>query len=291
MKRLTLGFLAALSGLAPLWAADTHVLLHYTGYVHGIPVLSFSISREQSGNGYGIGIEYHTTGLYGFFFPVKREIEAQGYLAHGMVEPRRYEMNGQARGHVYHAVVTFGDGLPRVDNESPHQDDSDPRDRFLPVPPQATAHTTDYVSAVLGLLRKIASQGNCDGDTHLYDGRTVTDMRSSTEPDEMVQPGHGGIYAGLAHKCRFTGDVLAGGPVQIGSIADERAREKLPPPFGEAWIAPIGPNGQMELVRVAYTTQNGSTMTMVLDRSWVQNTRQTLASYHSAGTAPDQHGG
>lgn len=267
MKRLIIGFVAALAVTPSARAADFREQLHYTGYVHGIAVLSFSINREQSGGGYGVGVEYHTTGFYGFFFPVRRVAEVQGYLQNGAAEPRRYEMNGQARGHAYHAIVRFGAGLPTVDNESPHENSSDPRDQFLPVPPEATAHSTDYISAMLGVLGEEGAQGHCDGDAHLYDGRTVTDMRSKSEPDDILSGFHGAIFTGEAHKCRFTGDLIAGGPVQVGTKDDEREREKRPPPFGEAWIAPIGPGGAMELVRVAYTTENGSTMTMVLDRS------------------------
>ncbi len=257
----------ALAGVAR--ATQTRTALHYTGYTHGLRVMSFSVDLSRSNHAYQVGVEYHTTGLYGLFFPVEREITASGAETAAGPRPDRFEINGEARGHIYHAILHFGAGEPQVDNESPPQDDDDAADQFQPMPAGVAIDSTDHVSAVLGLLRKEARSGRCDADVHVFDGRMLTGLHAATAPDETLVAEHGSSFAGMAHKCIFTGAVLAGGPKPTASDDNEqqeRLREKQPS-TGAAWIAPVGPNGQMELVRVAFTTPSGSLVTLYLDKA------------------------
>ena len=80
----------------------------------------------------------------------------------------------------------------------------------------------------------------------------------------IVYNDHASAFSGLAHKCIFTGTLLAGGP-RPPPDGDRRR----PPPVGYAWIAPIGPGGEMLLVRVAFSTPTGS-LTFYLDQRQVQ---------------------
>jgi hypothetical protein len=260
---------ALATGLA--WGESSRAALHYTGYTHGLPVLSFSVDLSRHDQSYQVGVEYHTTGLYGLFFPVERQVSASGIETGSGTRPERFEINGEARGHVYHAILHFGQGLPQVDDESPQQTSDDWHDQFQPVPPALTADSTDHISAVLGLLRQETVSGKCDADVHVFDGRILSDLRAASAPDEALEAENGSSFSGMAHKCTFTGSVLAGGPKPPPQDDDddqaERMREKQPPPGGAAWMAPIGPDGQMELVRVAFTAANGSVVTLYLDQT------------------------
>jgi len=260
MKRIVWGLVAGLACSGAGFAGQTRTALHYTGYVLGLPVMSFSIELAQTQQKYDVGIDYHTTGLFGVFFPVDRQVSATGTG----VRPERFEINGQARGRIYHAIVHFGPGAPVVVDLSPPQPARDPRDQFQPVPPALTLDAVDHISATLALLRQVAATGRCEREAHVFDGRMLTDLRAVTAPDEMLRADHASAFSGLAHKCIFTGTLLAGGPPPPPD--GDRRR---PPPVGYAWIAPIGPGGEMLLVRVAFSTPTGS-LTFYLDQRQVQ---------------------
>jgi len=253
MHRIICGLIAALACSAAAPIAPTRTALHFTGYVLGLPVMNFAIDLAQSGETYDVQMNYHTTGPIRVFFPADREVTAHGTSTATRVQPLEYEINGQARGRIYHAIIHFGAVTPVVDNESPREP-ANPRDQFQPIPPALTANAIDNVSAVLGLLRQVAATGRCERDAHVFDGRMLTDLRATTAPDQLLTADHGSVFAGVAHQCRFTGQVLAGGP----KPPPGRDRRRGPPPVGTAWIAPIGPAGEMLLVRVAFTTPTGS---------------------------------
>jgi len=261
MKRILRGLIAGLAWHGAAHAAESRTLLHYTGYAWGLPVMSFNIDLAQENQTYNVAIEYHTTGLFRVFFPVDRQVRASGTDTQAGVIPRQFEIDGQARGRVYHAIVHFGAGTPTVDNESPRAPTPDPRDQFQPIPPALTQGSIDHIAATLALLREVSSSGRCEREAHVFDGRMLTDLHAVTAPDELLRAVHGSVYAGVAHKCIFTGHVLAGGP----KPPPGGDRRRGPPPIGSAWIAPIGPGGEMLLVRVAFSTPTGS-LTFYLDQ-------------------------
>jgi hypothetical protein len=270
MKPIALGALAVLALCAA--APQPATRLHYTGYALGLPVMSFTIDLAQTdvaqtdvaqtGRAYDVAVDYRTTGVWGALFPMRRQMISQGVSTAAGPRPARVEVNSQMRGRVFHAVVRFGAGGPTVQILSAPLPGDDPRDRFQPIPAALTADSTDTISAVLAVLRDEAANGRCDADVHVFDGRMLSELQAASAPDDTIAADHGSLFAGTAHKCSFTGRMLAGFPPPPN---DNQSRDRRPPPAGLAWIAPVGPAGAMLPVRVSFGGAGGRLLTFYLD--------------------------
>ncbi|HXV22936.1 MAG TPA: DUF3108 domain-containing protein [Alphaproteobacteria bacterium] len=172
--------------------------------------------------------------VYDWSFTARSEGLAQGRA----LSPRRFSgenLSALDRRPVQIAYAADGTPAPRFD--PPRAEDADLRPR----PTQAKG-TLDPASAIVALVRTIATTGSCAAALPVYDGRRRFDLISRAGGEELVEPLPRSLYGGPAQRCEL----------QLNQL--DAGRERLPSQ-GTAWIAEIA--GARVPVRLELTTALG----------------------------------
>lgn len=238
----------------PAMAGDTNVLLHFQAVSHGLAVLRLDAALRLTATGYGLRVSYHTVGLAGFFYPGQEDDSVSGAWDEAGPQPAQYLAEGTWRGHwrqtrlAYHAQIpTLVTAIPPIAQER------------RPVPPNLLPGTVDTLSALVGLIRRVAATGACDTTVRVFDGRRLSRIEARTGGESTLQPEAGSVFSGAALKCDFTGQMTA------GFVFDHPAGEPGRPYQGSAWLARLTPGGPPLPVRLSFQTHWLGDVTMYLE--------------------------
>ncbi|MFQ3622249.1 MAG: DUF3108 domain-containing protein [Acetobacteraceae bacterium] len=241
---------AAFVVIPPTRAAEPPVLATYTAYFSGFTVMTLDASLGLDAERYRAVAQMRTAGLLAVFLRGEQTAVVEGRVgpetALGLA-PERYGLDGRWRDRVRRIAMRWQGGTPEVLTLIPANDEE--RD---PVPLELQRGTVDAMSALVGLLHRVARTGRCDGAAAVFDGRRRTDFTARTEGEEELAAHRWGSYAGRALKCGFEGRQVAG----FWREADPaQARE---PRGGAAWFARPGPGLPMVPVRIEAETNWGT---------------------------------
>jgi len=235
----------ALSLLPCTAAAQKPVDLAYATYAAGLNVLRLQAVLDETDSGYGLHVHYRTAGLFGFFLHSETDSMVQGvWDEDGDPDPLQFYSYGDIRGQPRRTLIRYRNGMPEVQLLQPPTDGE--RD---PVPVSMQLHTMDTLSAMVLLIRHVASTGRCDGQVATFDGRRAARISAHTVGVEMLRPAHGSQFAGLALRCDFVGEETAG--FKHGEDPDELRRKQ----HGSAWFARPLPGEPPLPVRIAFETR------------------------------------
>jgi len=231
----------------------TQANLTYDTYAAGIEVMQMHVFFGIGPWNYRINLNYHTTGLVGFFYRGQQVNTVRGNWDDGRASPLEFFGDGTWRGHQRQTLIDYEDGVPDVKTLEPPQDserESVPRDMQV--------HTVDTLSALAQLMRSVELQRSCDTTVHTYDGRRVLEIEARNAGTETLEPSHDSQFSGQAIRCDFEGRELAG--FLIGEDDPDHRR----PLHGSAWLAAVPPAPTPLPVRISFQTRWFGEATMYL---------------------------
>jgi hypothetical protein len=158
--------------------------------------------------------------------------------------PVRYAMEGRWRDRLRRIAMHWPGGEPEVLALVPAN-----AEEREPVPVELQRGTIDTLTAIVGLLRRVAETGRCEGEAALFDGRRRTDVNARTEGEDTLHAPRSGIFAGPALRCIVEGRQVAG--FWSGQGRDEAGA----PRSATAWLA--RPQPGMPLIPVRIEAETG----------------------------------
>ncbi len=235
-------------GLALLWAtgagasAEAGIHLTYTIYALGFRAMVMEAKVDFDGDRYQVAMSDHTVGFVSAFVTNHVASEAVGTLTGDVLHPLHFQSAGYSRGADRRTVIDYEGDRPEVSVLSPVEARRDK------VPAADTVGSVDSLSAVAGLLQKIAVSGHCDSTLRIFDGARLTEIVAKTAGQVMLPKVARSPYAGAALQCDFTTQELA------GFLHDDNYAKSHEPQHGTAWVAPVVLGSPPVPIRVQFTT-------------------------------------
>jgi hypothetical protein len=245
MRTLIVAVLVVLAPAAR--AAETPVLASYTAYFSGFSVATLDAALRLEAERYRLAALMRTTGILAAFIRGEQTAEVEGVVhREGSVRlaPERYAMEGRWRDRLRRIAMRWPGGEPEVLALIPAN-----TDEREPVPVELQRGTIDTMTALVGLLRRAAETGRCEGEAALFDGRRRTDVTARTEGEDTLHAHRWGIFAGPALRCSVEGRQVAG--FWTGRDREEAGK----PRSATAWLA--RPEPGMPLIPVRIEAETG----------------------------------
>ena len=235
--------------------------VEYDGFAHGLLVLKMHATLNLTQSGYEGSLSFHTAGMVGWMVHDTDDSQVQGRFVQAdpgdtmpdKAEPTSFVSIGNLRGIDRVTRMAYRDGSPMIQTLTP-----DPKLERSAVPPSATPHTLDNLSALGELVRQVADTGRCDGHETLFDGRRLTTLSARTVGTETLGHTSRSMFAGQALRCDFEGNQLYGFK-NAESEAEQRATK-----HGNAWLASVLPHLPAVPVRVIFTNKALGEVTLYL---------------------------
>jgi hypothetical protein len=226
--------------------AQTPPALHasYETYAAGMHVAEVDSGFSFGPWNYQMNLDYHTTGMVGFFFRGHQSDYVSGSWHGGRAEPTQFVGQGEWRGEDRLAEIDYLRGKPAIRHLVPPN-----ADEREPVPDALQVNTIDTLSALAELIHVVKDTGRCETAVRTYDGRRVVEIEAHTRGEETLQPTNLSSFAGKALRCDFSGRMLAG-----FKFDDNRERDSKPM-HGSAWLATVVAGGPPLPVRMAFETR------------------------------------
>ena len=245
MRSLILGLMLFSAG--PAGAVEAY----YETYAAGVNVIDVDAQFDIQADRYRVLLDYRTVGAMNLVMRGQQRFTAEGRFLNDAPVPGRFYSSGTLRGDPRLTVIDYPGGQPVVRQLVPANDAE-----REPVPAARQADTVDTLSAVAGLLRRVAVTGRCDGRAATFDGRRLSVLEARTVGQQVLEATGRSSFAGLAMRCDFVGRQTGG--FMLGEDRERLAR----PQEGSAWFASV--NGAMTPVRMAFRTRWFGDATMYL---------------------------
>lgn len=247
--------LLALLLLLPLAAPAQSLRATYEVHAAGMVVLELEARFELGLDGYGVETRLRTRGLAAAIVPGQQVSRVEGGWNGVAALPARYLSEGVWRGSQRRIALDWQDREPRVLDLTPPE-----TAEREPVPGHLTRGTTDVLSALATLVRRVGAERHCDLGAQVFDGRRVSEYAARSEGWEQV-PRWRGSWSGPALRCGFEGRQLA------GFRRDQDRAEAAATQRGTAWIAAPYAGAPAIPVRLDIPTRWFGTATAVLLRA------------------------
>lgn len=212
----------------------------YEVRVAGLTVIRAAALLDLGERAYRVVTRVRATGLAGLFDSGEQVTSAEGRWLGDRPLPRSYRVDGTWRGTRREVALDYvGEGgLPVVRALEPAE-----TGEREPVPEALRRGTTDTLSALAQLARTVAQTGRCEGVAATYDGRRRLDISAQTEGTDLLPPQRG-FPGGEALRCVLESRLVAGRRLEDDAARAHRPQRAI------AWLAPVGPAGQMVPVRI-----------------------------------------
>lgn len=241
--------------LAP-GAADaqvTQVKLAYDTYAASLEIMQMHVFFGLGPWNYRINLDYHTTGLVGFFYRGHQVNTVRGLWDDEHAVPLEFFGDGLWRGQQRRTLIDYEHGQPDVKQLEPPQ-----ISEREPVPADMQRNTMDTLSALAELMRNVDLRHTCDTTAHTFDGRRILEIVARNGGTESLAATNRSSFSGPAMRCDFEGREVAG--FLIGD--DDPDHRK--PLRGSAWLASVAPEAAPLPVRIAFQTRWFGEATMYL---------------------------
>lgn len=247
--------LLALLLLWPLAAPAQSLRAAYEVHAAGMVILEVEARFELGLDRYGIETTLRTRGLAATFVSGQQMSRVEGAWNGAAALPVRYLSEGVWRGNARRIALDWQDRQPRVLDLTPPE-----TAEREPVPPPMMRDTTDVLSALATLMRRVGAERHCDLGAQVFDGRRVSEYAARSQGWEQV-PRWRGSWSGPALRCGFEGRQLA------GFRRDQDRAEAAETQRGTAWIAAPYPGAPAIPVRIDIPTRWFGTATAILLRA------------------------
>lgn len=234
-------------------AQVTKAQLTYETYAAGLDIMQMHAFFGLGPWNYRVDINYHTTGLAGFFYRGRQINTVRGIWNDDSAQPLEFFGVGTWHGQERRTLIDYNQGQPFVKELEPPQ-----ATEREPVPPDMQLHTMDTLSALAQLMHNVAVNQRCETSVRTYDGRRVLEIVARDGGSETLEAANHSIYSGPALRCDFEGREIAG--FLIGEDDPDHRR----PLRGSAWLAPVLPGDVPLPARVSFQTRWFGLATMYL---------------------------
>jgi hypothetical protein len=254
MRRVVIALFALsvpVSAVAQTQVTQAH--LSYNTYAASLEVMRMHVFFGIGPWNYRIDLNYHTTGLVGFFYRGQQVNSVRGNWIDDRASPMEFSGDGTWRGRHRQTLIEYNNGQPDVKTLEPPQES----EREL-VPQDMQRDTMDTLSALAQLMRRVELRHSCETTVHTYDGRRVLEIAARNAGTETLEPSHDSTFSGPAVRCDFEGRELA------GFLIGEDDPEHRSPLHGSAWLASVPPYSMPLPVRIAFQTRWFGEATMFL---------------------------
>jgi hypothetical protein len=222
----------------------TQVQLAYDTYAAAMEVMRMDVSFSLGPWNYRINLDYHTTGLVGFFYRGHQVNTVHGNWDNGRAEPLEFSGDGVWHGRERRTLIDYDNGQPDVKILLPPQESE-----REPVPREMQLHTMDTLSALAQLMRNVEIKHDCNTTVRTYDGRRVLEIVARDGGSETLAASGRSSFSGRALRCDFEGRELA------GFLIGEDNSDNRKPLHGSAWLATVPPYISPLPVRIEFQTR------------------------------------
>ncbi|WP_207540094.1 DUF3108 domain-containing protein [Sabulicella rubraurantiaca] len=170
---LALFLILAIPAVAAPWRAE------YTVTMAGVTMMEAQVTFDLDGPGYWVESRSRSRGVANIFASGAYVTRATGAWQGNAAVPRRYSLEGQARGAARRIVIDYENAVPRIRVLEPLEDM--PR---TPIPEEAIPGTVDSLSALATLVRQVSRTARCDASTRMFDARRLTLFAARTVGQE-----------------------------------------------------------------------------------------------------------
>jgi hypothetical protein len=247
--------LLALLLLWPFAAPAQSLRATYEVHAAGMVVLELEARFTLGLDGYGVETRLRTRGLAASFVSGEQFSRVEGVWEGAAAKPARYLSEGTWRGNQRRIALDWQERQPRVLDLTPPE-----TTEREPVPPEMTRGTTDLLSALATLVRRVGAERRCDIGAQVFDGRRVSEYAARSEGWEAI-PRWRGSWSGPALRCGFEGRQLA------GFRRDQDRAQAAEMQRGTAWIASPYAGAPAIPVRLDIPTRWFGTATAILLRA------------------------
>lgn len=244
MTTRTLALLLAAASPVAAAAQPAPVTLTYAGYAHGLNLLELKASFDIAPANYRVQLSFELKGMVGAMFTGGSATRVDGRFAGNTILPRELFSAGHMRGKPSVTQIDWRDAKPIIMQLQPPVEEE-----REPVPAADQAGTVDGLSAMAGLLRRVAETGRCDSAARLFDGRRLSVITAHTVGPEVLEPTSRSSYAGPALRCDFEGQQLAGFVHDADMAVLTRVQH------ASAWFATLQPGAAPVPVRIRFETR------------------------------------
>lgn len=201
----------------------TALRLDYDVYASGLHVMSVTARVDLESAGYRIETDARTGGLIGSLFSWHNGARSEGRFGPAGLVPELHRSDGKWRGRPRRVVLDYGDeGSIAVEVEPDAEED-----KREPVPPELVRGTLDPLSAVLAVMKVVASNGSCTATVPVFDGRRRYDLEIRDVGVRTVQPKRYGPFAGPARLCEIRSHMIAGRRIGENEPDRERSADQM----------------------------------------------------------------
>jgi len=200
---------AALLPLSLAWPATAAraagAELSYVVWSDGLRVMDLTVTLQNGGDDYRVGLEAELVGPPAWFETYKLRLVAEGRVAEGQPLPFTYRREQRTdKKKVKWIELAFDEGgLPVMTSDPPFS----PHTRPV-VDESDLAGSHDPLSAILALLQASDANGGCTGESKVYDGRRRFDLQFLNQG--LVTVKSSPFYRGQAWRCAVKLTPIAG---------------------------------------------------------------------------------
>jgi hypothetical protein len=243
----------ALAPVAQARARDGAAPASYEGYVLGLHVFDMTFSASLQPSAYRVDASFRLAGALAAFWHAEGSTTVSGQFVDGQAAPRELVSTGRYSGVAHMLRIDWKDGSPDIVQMVPSRE----KDRE-PVPAADQANTVDTLSAIAGLMQRVAATGRCDTTARTYDGTRLAELSAQTAGRELLKPTPRSSFQGEALRCDLTVRMLG------GFLRDDDTAEARRPKQVTVWVARVQPGGPPIAVRAAFNAAGSPGATMYL---------------------------
>lgn len=201
----SVGLLLAMGAVQRAEADSTPVVADYDVFAGGLHVLTSVFEIRLQDQSYIARLESQLAGVPGWFVEWGAEVQTDGAIEGGQLDPAQYVLDRVRRGESQKTTLDFGrEGEVDVSFD-PVRDDSTGL-----VPPELLSESLDPLSGLLSVINTVTDGGECDATIPVFDGRRRYDLVFTDQGMHELRPSRFSAFAGLARKCRMQLEPVAG---------------------------------------------------------------------------------
>ena len=179
----------------------------YDVYFGGLHILSAVSEFSRADDAYTLTATSKTEGILSAFWDWRGETRSQGRYVAGRALPTRHESRGLRGDETKVVELTYDSGgeVSSVRVDPP----LDPEE-VTELPDGAEIGTIDPLSVIAELSRVVASDGRCDGEFAVFDGRRRYDLRITDQGAATLPETPYSIFSGAVMACGVEYSLLGG---------------------------------------------------------------------------------
>ncbi|MEQ9123626.1 MAG: DUF3108 domain-containing protein, partial [Alphaproteobacteria bacterium] len=196
----------------------------YNGYVGGIKIGEATMEIAFARARYAAKVQLETGGLLGWFVEWRNGSEAYGAPTPAGDAPlsiASYRNDSFWKGEDRFVEVAYPDGVGRIVRADPHPVTDEGRPA---VPPDLLTNVLDPISAIAAIGRRIEATGRCDASFGVFDGRRRYQFKVRDEGETDIGKSGSAPFGGVARKCAFVFENVAGFKVRKNKKPSEPTR-------------------------------------------------------------------